>query len=177
MSVVISRISDGASCTVRIVGHIAAWSGLALVLLVAFNVLARYLFGYGTVALQEMEWHLMAVTALFGMSYGLNQGGEVRVDVLYSGFCPRTKAIVDLIAHIGLLAVSLIIAYLCIAYVQASYSINEGSPDPGGLGYRYVLKAALPIAFALLSVQALAMVLHGILQLTGQRPLPETDPE
>ncbi|PWR03008.1 C4-dicarboxylate ABC transporter permease [Meridianimarinicoccus roseus] len=171
----VTRIADGASATVRIIGHVAAWSGLALVLLVAFNVIARYFFGFGTVALQELEWHVMAVSALFGMSYGLNQGGEVRVDVLYSAFPPRVRAMIDLAAHFALCAVALVIAYLCIAYVEASYSIDEGSPDPGGLGYRYVLKAALPAAFALLALQALAMVLHGALRLVGALPLPETD--
>jgi TRAP-type mannitol/chloroaromatic compound transport system permease small subunit len=169
---ILKTIAGGASTIVRVTGQIVAWSGLALVLLVAFNVLARYLMGFGTVALQELEWHLMAVTALFGMSYGLNQGGEVRVDVLYGQMSPRAQAVVDLIGHIFLLATALIIAWLCIGYVQSSYSIGEGSPDPGGLGYRYVLKAALPIAFTLLSIQALAMVIDSALGL-----LPPARPE
>lgn len=89
---VIAKLTDGAHGIVRVVGEVAAWSGLALVLLVAFNVLSRYLFSYGSVALQEAEWHLMAVAALFGMSYGLNQGGEVRVDIAYAKFPPRVQA-------------------------------------------------------------------------------------
>lgn len=163
----LNTLAGGASGVVRITGQIAAWTGLALVLLVAFNVLARYLFGFGTVALQELEWHVMAVSALFGMSYGLNQGEEVRVDVLYSKMRPRARAIVDLLGHTGLLCAACIIAWLCIAYVRSSYVINEGSPDPGGLGYRYVLKAALPLAFALLALQAAAMTIDSAMKLRG----------
>jgi len=69
-----------------------------------------------------------------------------------------------------LAVVALIITWLCIAYVQSSYAINEGSPDPGGLGYRYVLKAALPVAFAVLAIQAVAMTGESLLALLRPRP-------
>jgi TRAP-type mannitol/chloroaromatic compound transport system permease small subunit len=166
----IKHVTDGASCLVRVIGHVAAWSALALVLVVAFNVLARYLFSYGTVALQEAEWHIMAVSALFGMSYGLNQGGEVRVDIFYGTMRSKTQALVDFVSNIALFAIALIIAWLCIAYVQSSYVINEGSPDPGGLGYRYLLKASMPLAFVLLAVQAVAMTGHAALKLMTPSP-------
>lgn len=160
-------IADGASCAVRIIGSLAAWVGLALVLLVAFDVLARYLFSYSSVALQELEWHLMAVTALFGMSYGLNQGGEVRVDIFYARFSERTKAVVDLIGNTALTLVAIFVVYLSVKYVQSSYAIMEGSPDPGGLPMRYVLKAVIPVAFVLLALQSLAMTLRALRELVG----------
>ncbi|GAA4228475.1 TRAP transporter small permease subunit [Sagittula sp. NFXS13] len=165
MIATLEKLTNGAHGIVRITGQIAAWSGLALVLLVAFNVLSRYLFSYGSVALQEAEWHLMAVGALFGMAYGLNQGGEVRVDIAYAKFPPRVQAAIDVVSAVLMTAVALLIAYLSLAYVDASYSINEGSPDPGGLGYRYLLKACLPVAFILLAIQSLAMTGHALLTL------------
>lgn len=170
MTGVFDKLADGASGTVRVIGQIAAWSALALVLLVAFNVLARYLFGFGSVALQEGEWHLMMISALFGMSYGLNQAGEVRVDVLYGRMPARVKAAIDLISHVALLVVALIIAWLSIAYVRSSYAIAEGSPDPGGLGHRYLLKAVIPVAFVLLAVQALAMTVQAAAKLRRHPP-------
>ena len=150
-------VGAGASRVVRVVGDVAAWSALALVLLVAGNVLARYLFSLGSVAPQEAEWHLMAVGALFGMSYGLNRGEEVRVDVLYARFPPRVRALVDLVGNVLLGLVAVVVAWLSLGYVADSYTIGEGSPDPGGLPARWLLKAALPLAFALLAVQAVAL--------------------
>ncbi|SNT32022.1 TRAP transporter small permease subunit [Tropicimonas sediminicola] len=173
MIALLDKIANGASGIVRITGQVAAWSGLALVLLVAFNVLARYLFSFGTVALQEAEWHLMAVGALFGMAYGLNQGGEVRVDIFHSRMRPRARAAVDLFASLCMGATALIIAWLSIAYVQSSFAINEGSPDPGGLGYRYILKACMPVAFALLALQNIAMTAEHLRDLIRPRPLAE----
>ena len=152
--------ADGAHRLVRIIGEAMAWTGLAMVLLIAFNVFARYLFAYGSVALQESEWHLMAVGALFGMSYGLNQGEEVRVDVLYAGFSPSAKLAVDTLASLLLLLVALAVLALSIGFVMQSYNLAEGSADPGGLPYRWVLKACIPIAFGLLALQALANFLR-----------------
>ncbi|MBS8259911.1 C4-dicarboxylate ABC transporter permease [Roseibium polysiphoniae] len=163
---ILDLVSGGASCAVRFIGSIAAWSGLALVLLVAFNVLARYLFSYSTVGLQEAEWHLMAVAALFGMSYGLNQGGEVRVDIFYARYSPRAKAIIDVIGNAALCVVAVYVVSLSINYVTSSYAIMEGSPDPGGLPMRFLLKAAIPAAFVLLALQAFAMTLRAIGELT-----------
>lgn len=165
MKATIDTIADGADRLVRVIGQVTAWSGLALVLLVAFNVLGRYLFNFGTVALQELEWHLMAVAALFGTSYCLNQGGEVRVDIFYGRMPPRAQAAVDLLSSAALLAVALVIAWLSIGFVEQSRSIGEGSPDPGGLPNRWLLKLCLPVAFVLLAIQALAQTLRATLRL------------
>jgi TRAP-type mannitol/chloroaromatic compound transport system permease small subunit len=166
-------LAHGASAAVRCIGHVSAWTGFALVCVVGFNVLARYLFGFGNVALQEAEWHLMAAAALLGMSYGLNQGGEVRVDIFYARMRPRRQALVDLLSTALLMGVSLIIAWLSLPYVQSSYAIAEGSPDPGGLGMRYLLKAIIPLSFLLLALQAFAMFAEALRRLLRPAFSPE----
>lgn len=149
------EIIDGA---VRAIGQATAWAALGLVALVAFNVLARYLFSAGTVALQELEWHVLAVTALIGVSYGVNQGEEVRVDMLYAHYGPRLKAAVDLLSAVLMLLVSIAIFRLSLKYVAQSHALMEGSPDPGGLPYRYLLKSFIPIGFALLALQSIVSI-------------------
>jgi TRAP-type mannitol/chloroaromatic compound transport system permease small subunit len=173
----IEKAANGTSGVVRHVGQVAAWLGLALVLLVATNVLARYVLGISSVASQEAEWHLMAAGAVLGMSYGLNQGGEVRVDVLYDGISPRLKAIIDMAAALMLMLASLFIVWLSIAYVRQSYMIGEISPDPGGLRYRFLLKALIPFAFSLLALQALSMMLEAVLRLLHLRQRDAIQPE
>ncbi|MEC5293170.1 TRAP transporter small permease subunit [Aurantimonas sp. C2-6-R+9] len=165
------RIADQAERLVRVIGHVAAWSAVLLVLLVAGNVLARYLLGFSNVASQELEWHVMAFGALFGMAYGINQGAEVRVDVLYERFDPRTRLIVDLLGTIGLFVVSLALAWFAVGYTLQSYAMNEGSPDPGGLSQRYLLKGLLPVAFLLLAIQAAGMTLVNIARLIAPADL------
>jgi TRAP-type mannitol/chloroaromatic compound transport system permease small subunit len=137
-------------------GRITAWSTFALVLVMAGNVLLRYLLSTGSVWAQELEWHLMAPISLFGISYALRHGEHVRVDVVYGGFPPRAKRFVDLLSAILAIIVSVIVIKLSWNYVGQSWSIGEGSANPGGIPYRYVLKALIPVGFALLAVQSVA---------------------
>ncbi|MBB90881.1 MAG: C4-dicarboxylate ABC transporter permease, partial [Magnetovibrio sp.] len=64
-------------------GRLAAACGLLMVFVVAGNVLTRYGFNLSSVALQELEWHLVSPIALIGMSYAMQKGEHVRVDFLY----------------------------------------------------------------------------------------------
>jgi TRAP-type mannitol/chloroaromatic compound transport system permease small subunit len=59
-----------------------------------------------------------------------------------------------------LMAISLIIIWLSISYVMQSWSIGEGSANPGGIPGRYILKSLIPIGFALMFVQALGQAIR-----------------
>lgn len=146
-------------------GGLARLCVLALVLLVATNVILRYLFSIGPVSLQELEWHLVSPIALLGLSYSMKHRADVRVDVLYDRFTPRGQALVDLLASLLTVAIGVFITYLSVKYVNQSFNLNEGSPDPGGLPMRYLLKAFLPLGFGLLVLQGLADVLNAILNI------------
>ena len=138
------------------IGRVTAWSTFALVLVMATNVLLRYLFSTGSVWAQELEWHLMAPICLFGMSYALRHGEHVRVDVVYGGFSQRTKDIVDLITAVLAVIVSVLVIKLSWNYVGQSWAVGEESANPGGIPYRYLLKALIPVGFVLLAVQSVA---------------------
>lgn len=156
------RAGRGLEAIVEWAGLITMWVALGMVLLIATNVILRYLFSIGPVAMQELEWHLMAPVAMIGSSYTLRHHGHVRVDILYDKFRPRTRALVDLLAAAGLLVASLLIIKLSLNFVYQAYQIGEGSPDPGGLPHRSLLKAVMPLGFALLAMQAAAhVILYG----------------
>lgn len=156
------------------VGGLARLCVLALVLLVASNVILRYLFSIGPVALQELEWHLISPIALLGLSYSMKHRADVRVDVLYERFSVKKRALVDLVGSLLTVAVGAYIAWLSIGYVEQAYNLNEGSPDPGGLPMRYLLKAFLPLGFGLLVLQGIADVLNAILVLRNKEPALES---
>ncbi|HEX6005622.1 MAG TPA: TRAP transporter small permease subunit [Burkholderiales bacterium] len=154
---------------VQFVGVCTAWLALVIVLLMATNVLLRYGFSIGTVWAQELEWHLLAPLILFGMSYALQHGDHVRVDILYARFSPRAKLLIDLVSALLTIAISVFVIWLSISYVQQSYVIDEGSPDPGGLPHRFLLKSLIPIGFALLLLQAVASAVLSVEKLRGDR--------
>ncbi|MBI3917804.1 MAG: TRAP transporter small permease subunit [Betaproteobacteria bacterium] len=135
----------------------------------AINVLLRYFFSTGSVWAQELEWHLLVPLILFGSSYALRHGAHVRVDIIYGRFSERNKTIVDLASAILAIAISALFIWFSLHYVQQSYVIDEGSPDPGGLPHRYLLKALIPIGFALLLLQSIAIALGSIEKLRSSR--------
>ncbi|MEI2417757.1 TRAP transporter small permease subunit [Orrella sp. JC864] len=159
------RLVAGIESLIEACGLLARLCVLAMVLLVAANVWLRYFLGISPVALQELEWHLISPIALLGMAYTLKHRADVRVDFLYAGMQPRSRALVDLASALLTLAIAALIAYLSWSYVLQSHRMGEGSPDPGGLPHRFLLKAFLPLGFALLALQGLADTLRAWLAL------------
>lgn len=162
------KLADGIDTFIDAVGRITAWSSFALALVMGGNVLLRYGFNTGSVWSQELEWHLMSPICLFGMSYALRHGEHVRVDVLFASFSQRNKYLVEIISAVLAMAISLIIIKLSWAYVMQSWSIGEGTANPGGISARYLLKALIPIGFALLFLQSLAQAIQYFLAWRGR---------
>jgi TRAP-type mannitol/chloroaromatic compound transport system permease small subunit len=153
------------NAAVERIGRAASWLSLAVVAVMAVNVLLRYAFSIGSVWSQELEWHLLAPLVLAGMTYALQQGEHVRVDVFYARFSPRTQASIDVLSGLLAVAIALLVIRYSIGYVQQSYVINEISSDPGGLTHRWVLKALIPLGFALFGVQAAAQTVAAVVRL------------
>jgi len=156
----IERLTD-------LVGRATSWLALVIVVLMATNVVLRYLFSFGSVWAQELEWHLLAPLILFAIAYALQKGEHVRVDVLYARFTPRGKAVVNILEALICLAVAIIIVWLSIKYVEQSYVIGEKSADPGGLTHRWVLKALIPVGFVLVALQSVAEVVKSVARFRG----------
>lgn len=150
------QVAGGIERFVDTVGRITAWSSCALALVMGGNVLLRYGFNTGSVWSQELEWHLMSPICLFGMSYALVHREHVRVDVLFAGYSQRSKNFVEFISAVLGMAICAIVIKLSLAYVMQSWSIGEGTANPGGIPARYLLKGLIPIGFAILLLQYFA---------------------
>ena len=144
---------------IKWVGYLAALALASLILLVVYDALMRYLFQSGSIALQELEWHLFDVVIMLGIAYTLQRASHVRVDIFYDQYSDKMRHIVNIIGAIFfILPFSLMIIYVGFDFVLLSFEQLEASSDPGGLPYRYIVKSLLPIAFVLLIVQTLSEV-------------------
>jgi len=162
----------GIESLIDFVGRATLWVVLAMITLVAVNVLLRYAFSFGSVWAQELEWHLLAALILFGMSYALQRGENVRVDLFYANYGPRLKFAVDVVSVLLTLAVALLFIKLSIGYVGQSYVIGETSPDPGGIPWRWAVKALIPIGYSLLALQSVGALLRLIHQRATSQERP-----
>ena len=153
-------------------GRALAWLVLALVLLVGYDVMMRYFFLSGSIAIQELEWHLFSLIFLLGAAYTLKHDDHVRLDLVY-----RSRFMSDYRrAWINLVCSLLFLIPFCILIIKSSwpfvsqaYQFAEGSPDPGGLPYRWVLKAAIPLGFFLLIIQGIGEALKNLSYILRQR--------
>lgn len=145
------------------VGRATLYLCLAMIGLVAVNVLLRYSLSLGSVWSQELEWHLLAAVILLGMGHAIQRGENVRVDVFYANFPPRTKFIVDIVSGLLLLAIALMFIKLSLGYVAQSYAINETSADPGGIPFRWAVKGLIPLGFGLLALQTVGALIKRVL--------------
>ena len=141
---------------IKYVGYFSSFVVALLVILVFYDAMARYLFSYGSIALQELEWHLFDIIILFGISYTLRENAHVRVDIFYASYTKKNKLLIDMISSLFfILPFSLLIIYIGLDFVSLSFSQNEVSSNPGGLEYRYLVKALMPLAFFFLAFQTL----------------------
>ncbi len=141
--------------------RLLAWLTLAMVLLGAFNAVARYLGRAIGVNLSsniyiESQWYLFSLVFLFGAAYTLKKDEHVRVDVIYGRLKPKHKAWIDLTGTL----IFLIPFCLLMIWVTTPAAINswrelEMSNDPGGLA-RFPIKTMIPLAFLLLLIQGIA---------------------
>jgi TRAP-type mannitol/chloroaromatic compound transport system permease small subunit len=151
------------------VGAGVSWLTTAMVLVVCYDVFTRYVLRQSSVAVQELEWHLFALIFLLGAGYTLKHDRHVRVDVFYARFSPRMKAAIDLLGSIVfLIPFCLLVIWSSIDFVTNSFRIMESSPDPGGLPYRYLLKACIPLGFLLLLLQAFSLTIKSFLAVMGK---------
>ncbi|MBC8238468.1 MAG: TRAP transporter small permease subunit [Helicobacteraceae bacterium] len=143
--------------TIKHLGHFTAFIVAVLVLLVVYDATVRYLFSGGSIALQELEWHLFDVIILFGIAYTLRENAHVRVDIFYTSYSEKTKALLNIISSLFfILPFSFLIIYIGLDFVAMSFTQNEASSNPGGLEYRFLVKSLLPLSFMFLSLQALS---------------------
>jgi|JI10StandDraft_1071094.scaffolds.fasta_scaffold143751_2 TRAP-type mannitol/chloroaromatic compound transport system permease small subunit len=151
----------------------ASWIWLVLVGVIVAGVLLRTLFGVSRIELEELQWHLYAVGFLVGIVGCVIHDRHVRVDVFREGMPARRRDWVDLY---GLLLLQLpflvLVLWSGIPLVAESFATNERSGSAGGLSHRWILKSALPLAFALLLAASLARIGSVARRLfgTGARP-------
>lgn len=152
------------------VGQGIAFITVGLVAVVFADVVMRYAFRKSSVVVQELEWHLFGFIFLLGAGYTLLHDGHVRVDVVYQRLKPIVRAWINLIGVIGFLIPGcLMVIITSWKFAYNSWLILEGSPDPGGIPLRFIIKGAITVGFLLLLVQGIALGLRSLAAVLGEQ--------
>lgn len=172
------RLSRAVDTLNNRIGASIRWLALIMVLVGAFNAIARYMTRYTGVALSsnaylDLQWYFFSLIFLLGAAYGLQHDVHVRVDVLYARLRPKTRAWIDLGGTVlFLIPFSVLMLWVAWPAVRNSWAIRETSPDPGGLP-RYPIKTVILLSFGLLLLQALSQLLKQVDILRDPEGAPE----
>jgi TRAP-type mannitol/chloroaromatic compound transport system permease small subunit len=152
------------------IGRGAAWLAIAVVLLQFALVVARYLFGLGSVWLSETVVYAHATLFMLAAAWTLQAGGHVRVDIFYADASARAKALVDLIGAL-LLLLPFMLVLLCLSapYAARSWAILEHSQETSGLPIVFLLKTLIPLFAILMALQGIAQAIHAATALSRTR--------
>jgi TRAP-type mannitol/chloroaromatic compound transport system permease small subunit len=145
-----------------------SWVTALVVMVVFLDVVMRYAFKTSYVFIQELEWHLFAFIFLMGAGYTLQKDGHVRVDILYQRLTNKQQAWVNLLGVIFfLLPGCYLVISTSLIFVQNSFQVLEGSSDPGGIPYRFLLKSCIPAGFSLIALQGISLGIKSLLSIAG----------
>lgn len=150
------------------IGRGVAWVTALLVVVIFVDVVMRYAFNTSFVFTQELEWHLFGFIFLIGAGYTLLHDGHVRVDVIYQRLGFKGRAWINMLGVlIFLIPGCLMVISTSWKFTMTSFAMLEGSPDPGGIPFRFIIKGCIPVGFVLLLLQGISLGIHSFLQLTG----------
>ena len=129
-------------------------------------VSTRYIFNIGSIGMQELVMYLHGCVFMIGIAFTLKEGGHVRVDVLHEKLSAKNKAIIDIIGTLlFLMPFCFFIFFVSLEYVRFAWTVQESSPDPGGLPGVFLLKTLIPIMAILVGFQGISETLKNFSRL------------
>lgn len=155
---------------VKYIDHISEWTGrivkwliFALIGALVYEVIARYAFGHPTAWSYDTSYILYGSLFLLGAAYTLLVGGHVRIDVFYTRFSPRGRAIIDLVCYsVFFFPVMALLLNGGIDFAQSSWEIGERSAVSAWKLPIYPYKTVLPVAILLLLIQGVAEFIRNL---------------
>src|SRR5229473_1034310 len=100
-----------------------AWLNVPLVLAVAYEVMARYLFNAPTIWSFDVTYMLYGTIFMLGCAYALHKGAHIRTDFFYEKWTAQTKGMVDSISYVVFFFPSLIMLFTA-SGGEALYSLS-----------------------------------------------------
>ena len=173
-----TRLSRRIDSFLHRLGNAASWLWILLLAIVVSNVVLRYAFGHGRIEFEEIQWHLYAVGLLLGISYCVVSDDHIRVDVLHGRLSSRMQAWIELYGILLLLLpFATLVLLFSLPFVASSFASGEVSAAPGGLPFRWLIKSAIPMGFALLLLAAIGRLARASSLLFGVPAPIEANPD
>jgi len=134
-----------------------AWLNVPLVLAVAYEVIARYLFNAPTIWSFDVTYMLYGTIFMLGCAYALHKGAHIRTDFYYEKWSDRTRGMVDSISYIVFFFPSIVMLGIASGgEAWYAYTINELSEQTPWRPILWPFKAVVPLTCVLLLLQGVS---------------------
>ncbi|NQV58079.1 MAG: TRAP transporter small permease subunit [Alphaproteobacteria bacterium] len=143
------------------IGRTISWLALFMILVQFIVVVMRYIFGLGSIMIQESIVYMHALIFLIAAGYTLLHDGHVRVDIFYGAASIKRKALINFIGVLVFLwPVCLLIIIVSTKFITAAWAVREGSPEGSGIQAVYLLKTTIWIFAGLLMLQGYSLLVN-----------------
>lgn len=164
----IMSVLDGIDRFNEWIGRIFTFLIFPLLAVSMYEVIARYVFNRPTIWAAQILSILFVTFVVVGGGHVLRHNGHIRMDVFYSRWGRRGRAISDISTFVVFLLFTSLLAWQAIDMAWTSVSIKETSWG-AFKGPIYPKKIALALGAFLLFLQGIVKLRGDIRFITGQR--------
>ena len=142
----------------------------AIIGILLVEAIRRYAFNMPTVWSIEVSQFLFGAYFIVGGGYALLSGGMVRMDILYSRWSPRKRAIIDAAMFVFFVIYIITTLIACTEHAITSTMMGQHSGSPWRPPL-YPIKITITVGVFLLLLQGISCFIKDIATIRG-RPLP-----
>ena len=144
-------------------GTWVAWLNMPLVLIVSYEVLARYLFDAPTIWSFDLTYMLYGTIFMLGAAYALHKGAHIRTDFFFEKWSIRTQGTIDSIAYLVFFFPS-IFTFLIVSGAEGWYAfdIGETSEQTPWRPILWPFKWVVPLTCLLLLIQGISETIKSV---------------
>jgi len=152
------------------VGKLISFLVIFMIIVMAYEVIARYFFNSPTIWARETVMFLLGGYALLGGAYVLRHEAHVNMDILYQRLSPKRRAILSLITYLLLFLFLAVLLWKGSEYAWRSIGLHETTDSDWGPP-EYIIKTIIPIGAFLLLLQGFAQFIRNMITaITGAKP-------
>lgn len=147
-------------------GRLIALSMAFLMVIITYEVCARYLFNSPTIWVFETSNFTNGAAFMLGCGYALLKGAHVRTDIFWENYSERRKGVIDLLSYLVLFFPALItLMVISIDDAYLSYEIGERSQESVWRAIMWPFRASIPVAALLFVIQGISEALKCLYQI------------
>jgi len=163
-----TRVTDALEWLNIRAGEFVAYWALISVFAYYYEVIARYVLNSPTNWVHESMFLMYGMQYMLCGAYAYREDQHVRVDVFYSKFSPRGKAIADIVTSVFFFIFILTMLWTGSRFALDAINNHEVSFTEWGVQY-WPVKLMLPIGAALMALQGLSKLIKDIVFVASGR--------